>query len=113
MKATTIALASALVTAGIIKAAPAFAEGQPTEIATSVVHTGDLDLSSKAGQRQLDRRLSLAAREVCGTASDLDLEGKNAVRECRVSVLSAARAKGDALIAEGRTGRTITVASAR
>ena len=31
----------------------------------------------------LDRRLAAAAREVCGFASDADLEGKNDVRACR------------------------------
>ena len=63
-------------------AAPAFAES-PVQ-ASSIVKTADLDLASEAGQRALDRRISLAVDEVCGTASDFDLAGKNEVRRCRV-----------------------------
>ena len=80
MKAITIVLASALITGAAIKAVPALAETTSQEVAVSVVHTADLDLTSDVGKRQLDRRLSIAAREVCGTASDFDLEGKNEVR---------------------------------
>jgi UrcA family protein len=67
-------------------ASPALAE--PPAIATSVVQTADLDLSSKAGQRALDRRLQQAVAEVCGSASDANLEGKNDVRRCRAETLA-------------------------
>ena len=113
MKAITIVLASALITAGALKAVPALAETNAPEVAVSVVHTGDLDLTSDAGKRQLDRRLTIAAREVCGTASDVDLEGKNQVRECRDLVLANAREKGEALIAQNRRGGSIAVVAAR
>ena len=112
MKAITIVLATALATAAGIKAVPALAETS-ANIAVSVVHTADLDLSSEAGKRQLDRRLSLAAREVCGTASDADLEGKNAVRECRDLVLAGARERGAALVAQNRRGEPIAVVAER
>jgi UrcA family protein len=113
MKAITIVLASALVTAAAIRAAPALAETNSSEIAVSVVNTADLDLTSEAGQRQLDKRLTNAAREVCGTASDFDLEGKNEVRECRDRVLASAREKGEALIAQNQRGGTSAVVAAR
>ncbi|MEO6113434.1 MAG: UrcA family protein [Sphingomicrobium sp.] len=61
---------------------PALAE--PPAAVTSFVQTADLDLASKAGQSVLDRRLSIAISEVCGTASDSDLVGQNEVRRCRV-----------------------------
>ena len=35
-----------------------------------VVSYGDLDLASKAGQEELDRRLERAARSVCGLDAD-------------------------------------------
>jgi UrcA family protein len=95
-----IIAASFLVTAGLIKGAPTAAAPAPA-VNVSTVHTADLDLSTKAGQRALDHRLNIAAREVCGSASDVDLEGKNDVRACRVDVLSKARtqlAGGDATI---------------
>ena len=58
-----IALASALITAGAIRAAPALAEPASGEFQTyvSYVKTADLDLSSDGGQRTLDRRVAQAA----------------------------------------------------
>ena len=89
-----IVIGSALATGAVIKAAPALAE--PTQT-ISVVRTADLDLSTDAGRRALDHRLVTAAFEVCGTASDVDLVGKNLVRECRSDVLAKARASSEQL----------------
>ena len=100
-----IILGSALATGAVIKAAPALAE--PIQ-AVSVVHTADLDLSTSSGRTALDHRLVLAAYEVCGAASDVDLVGKNSVRQCRADVLAKARARGERLASTG--GRTIIVA---
>ena len=61
-------------------ATPALAE--PPALVTSTVQTADLDLSSSGGQRALDRRLALAAKDVCGTASNVDPAGQNDVRKC-------------------------------
>jgi UrcA family protein len=69
------------------------------ELETRVVAVADLDLASDAGRRALDRRLTRAVVEVCGTASDVDLAGKNEVRDCRVRTLADARAQGDVRIA--------------
>lgn len=63
-------------------ATPVFAQSPVRE--TSIVKTADLNLMSQAGQRALERRIALAVAEVCGTASDFDLAGKNEVRRCRV-----------------------------
>ncbi|HEU0310581.1 MAG TPA: UrcA family protein [Sphingomicrobium sp.] len=78
-------------------ATPALAE--PPVIATSIVQTADLDLSSQAGQRALDRRLSQAVNEVCGTASDTDVAGKNDVRRCRAETLASLADERDQRIA--------------
>ena len=101
MKAIQIVIASAIITATVLKAGPALAEpvGSLSETATSYVRTADLDLQSDAGRRQLDRRLAIAAREVCGTASNADLEGKNEVRHCVDDVLAKARGEGRQLAA--------------
>ena len=110
MKQTLKIIAAAtFATAVLIKAVPALAEQSQTQN-VSVVHTYDLDLASKAGQRALDHRLVNAAVEVCGTASDVDIAGKNAVRSCRAEVLRRARANsrelakrsGSIFIASGR-----------
>lgn len=92
-----------------ISAVPAFAE-PPLQV-TSIVETADLDLASAYGQRQLDRRLSVAAAEVCGTASNADLAGKNEVRECRKTTLSAAKARRDQVLASKSGDRSISIAA--
>ena len=97
-KTFKITLSAFLVTAALIKGAPALAEPvQPQNVA--IVHTGDLDLTTRAGREALDHRLVNAAYEACGTASDVDLAGKNKARECRADVLASARAQSDQLAA--------------
>lgn len=78
-------------------ATPALAE--PPVIATATVQTADLDLSSQAGRQALDHRLNVAVKDVCGTASDFDLAGKNDVRRCRVETLAGLSAERDQRIA--------------
>lgn len=95
-----IVLVSALATAAVIKGVPALAEPASTQN-VSIVRTADLDLSTSAGQQALDQRLVIAVREVCGTASDADLAGKNQVRECRHLTLAQARSKGEQLAGLG------------
>ena len=109
-----IALVSALITAGAIKATPALAETPASEIRTyvSVVSTEGLDLTSSKGQRLLQHRLGQAARQVCGTASEVDVEGKNRVRNCRDEAIASATSQRDALLAAGTRGGTITLAAA-
>lgn len=110
-KTIQIVLVSALITTGIIKAAPALAESPASETNISLVRTGDLDLRSAEGQRKLDRRLAHAAREVCGTASDVDVVGKNDVRKCRDETLAKARGQREAIAA--RRGTVVAVTAAR
>ena len=109
MSAIRIIIASALITTAAIKAVPALAEPVAAQdINVSIVRTVDLDLSTQAGRRALDHRLVHAARDVCGTASDVDLVGQNKVRACRVNALTDARAKGNELASRGAA---ITVAA--
>ncbi len=111
-KAIYIALTSALITTAAIKAAPALAqEPGGSEPNISRVWTGDLDLRSDAGRRTLDLRLARAAREVCGTASDVDVVGKNDARKCRDETLAKARGQGESLAAA--RGDVIAVTAAR
>ena len=108
-----IALASGLIAAVAIKATPAFAEAQPSQMEVALVRTADLNLASEQGRRQLDQRLAQAAREVCGTASDVDISGKNDIRKCRDETLAAAIGKRDALLAAADRGALIAVTAAR
>ena len=111
-KAIYIALTSTLITTAAIKAAPAIAQ-QPGGAGPNIsrVQTADLDLKSEAGQRKLELRLARAAREVCGTASDVDVVGKNEVRKCRVETLAKAREQGETLAAA--RSEVIAVTAAR
>lgn len=102
----TISIALALIAA--TGAAPAFAE--PLTV-TSIVKTADLDLSSARGQHELDRRIVRAANEVCGEASNVDLDGKNAVRQCRADTIAAATSKREVLLASAAAGLPIVIAS--
>ena len=107
-KTLNITLSAFVITAGLIKGAPALAE--PTaQQNISIVETADLNLSSPAGRAALDHRLVTAAAEVCGTASDADLVGKNRVRACRVEVLAKARAEGQQL-ARSSSGSVLVAA---
>ena len=91
---------SALVSAAMIRPVAAVAEPAAAQN-VSIVQTGDLDLTTKAGRQALDHRLVVAAYEVCGTASEADLVGRNQARNCRTEVLGAARASGEQLAARG------------
>lgn len=113
MKAITIVIASALITAAGLKAVPALAETPVAETNVRLVHTTDLDLATDRGQRQLEQRLAKASREVCGSASDLDLEGKNDVRNCRNEVLARARADRDTIVAAARNRGVIAISASR
>ncbi len=77
-----------IITLAACVAAPFFAPvlAQPIENdRVEIVRVADLDLGSRAGVRALDRRIDRAVREVCGAASDADLEGQNEVRRCRTA----------------------------
>ena len=111
-QALLITLASALITGAAIVAAPALAE--PTlDTNISLVRTADLDLASADGQRQLDRRLAKAARDVCGEASDADISGKNDVRRCRDETLANVREQREAIAAAAMRDAVIAVVAAR
>lgn len=108
-----IAIVSALITAGAIKAAPAFAETPTANTYVSYVQTADLDLSSKDGQRKLEARIAQAAREVCGTPSAVDLVGQNRARECRTDVIAKAIGTGATLVAAANRGGVLAVSASR
>ena len=110
-----IAIASALITAGALKAAPALAEPVTAEARTyvSYVQTSDLNLASKDGQRSLDRRLAQAAREVCGVPSDADLVGQNKARDCRADAIARAGSERENLLAAANRGAIVAITASR
>ncbi len=67
---------------------------QAAESRSQRVETADLDLSSKAGQQRLLRRISIAAREVCeSNAGNLDLKMRRAFSDCISTATSQAMAQ--------------------
>lgn len=108
------ALLAGLITAGLLKAFPAAAEPNgAADVTVSVVRTADLNLAAEEGRKRLESRLAQAAREVCGTASDADLAGKNEARKCREETLARALAQRDRLLAASDRSGVIAVSAAR
>lgn len=99
-KTLKIVLTSFVITAGLIKGAPALAQAAPADN-VSIVHTADLDLTSPTGRATLDHRLVTAAYDVCGATSAADLAGTNQARACRADVLAKARAESRQLASRG------------
>ena len=96
---TLLTLAAA---AAALVASPALAQNGPAQVSVSYA---DLDLSSRAGVRTLDRRIRSAVEQACGPISSFDPRGKNIVPDCREDTLALARAQRDTAIA-GATGAT-------
>lgn len=87
-------------------AIPAFAQDNAGQRSFSV-HYADLDLTSDAGIRTLDRRIRNAASAACGIPSSADPDGKRAVKQCRADVRESAYAQlGTAFAAARRSGST-------
>jgi len=102
----------------ILAALAAVSIGQPASAQTApnpsiAVQHKDLDLRTEAGAKTLDRRIWRAVVAVCGTASDIDLEGKNDVRQCRRDTRVAASAKANLVVANASRDGLIQVSSIR
>lgn len=95
---STIAFASVALLAAPLQA-------QAIDLDTRTVDYGDLDLSSSAGRKALDRRLTAAVNQVCGELTARSALINRAVRECRETTLADAHAQRDIAIAQYR-GRT-------
>ena len=95
-----------------LSASPAFAQA-PAGSPQIVVSYSDLDLSSKRGQRTLDRRLRTAVQSACGPTSDADPAGKNDVMQCRAETLAEARAARDVALASRAQSARIQIAARR
>jgi UrcA family protein len=74
------------------------------------VATADLDLSTAAGVRVLEHRLTIAIVDACGEASNVDLHGANAVRACRVEARARVASERDRIVAL-RSKSAVAIAS--
>lgn len=91
---------------------PASAQIAPANPSVAVAHK-DLDLRTEAGTKALDRRIWRAVVEVCGTAPDFDIAGKNDVRQCRRDTKRVASAQADVVVASATHDQPIRVSSIR
>lgn len=66
--------------------------------ASATVATHDLDLSRTHDRQRLDRRIVVAARNVCGEASSFDVRGRRNVAACVDAVRARAVPARDALL---------------
>jgi UrcA family protein len=94
-------IATLVLVAGAVAAAPAMATnlpsfGDPPETHSVRVHYADLNLSTASGAEELYRRISFAAHEVCGDVTVPSFVNQNrAYRECRRTAVEDAVAKVD------------------
>jgi UrcA family protein len=95
------ALAAMALTAGTVafSSAPACAAEADQEVTVAL---SDLDLSTSADQAKLDRRVKLAARQLCGDVPVLDFRQASVVSACRNQAIENARA--DVQIARNAAG---------
>jgi UrcA family protein len=91
---------------------PVSAQTAPANPTVAVAHK-DLDLRTEAGIKALDRRIWRAVVEVCGTAPDFDIAGKNDVRQCRRDTKAVASAQVDVVVASTSRDQLIQVSSIR
>ncbi|MFN7177470.1 MAG: UrcA family protein [Thermaurantiacus sp.] len=84
---TTLAIAGAILCASMTSTVAWASDAAPAR--TVAVQTADLNLSTPAGQRTLDRRIRSAVKEVCGDPSSLVRGGRQTAMECRAETLAA------------------------
>jgi UrcA family protein len=90
-------------------AVPAMAAESGFEQWQVKVQTADLDLSSAAGQKQLDKRLALAMTRLCGHPVTFTRDELAAFDACRADAMQAAAPQIEA----ARARRAVTVAANR
>jgi UrcA family protein len=94
MKLKTALIALSL---GTIFAAPAFA-GSSDDVRREEVRTTDINLATFAGRKQLEIRLTSAARRVCGVGEDRALGAVVASRLCYQKAINDARSQATAAL---------------
>lgn len=101
MKTLHILAALAVTLSGTLGASAVSAQA-PASGERVVVGYADLDLASQSGVRTLNRRILTAVQAACGTPSDSDPHGKNAISECRHRNFDQAMSQARGVIALAR-----------
>ena len=69
------------------------------------VHSFDLDLSTKAGQGELEHRIARAIDQVCGPATGGRMDDIMAYRSCSKSAQASARTQYEAVLRAAHDGK--------
>ena len=70
---------------------------------SATINYSDLNLRDKVDVARLEGRIRAAIRDICGTSSDADPKGKNAVRACKNQTRAAAARARDGAISRAET----------
>lgn len=101
-----ILLSLAALAAGFFVAPSAHAQN-----ASRIVATDDLRLDTAKGVARLDRRLHLAAREVCGYPIAYDHSQRSLIMECIAETVAAAIPQRTTLLASARRSGVIELSA--
>lgn len=97
---------------GLLAVAIAMCAAQAPVMAQTIsksVSYSDLNLSSVSGQNELKRRITAAARSVCGNLGSNGLAEFNAVQSCRKAAVEAAMRDAEIAIAQYQTNVRLSV----
>jgi UrcA family protein len=75
------------------------------------VHLGDLRLDTQDGISRLDRRLHLAAREVCAAPAAYERSQRRLMAECVAETVAAATPQRAAVLASFRQAKAIELSA--
>lgn len=100
-----VALAAALVLA------PTLSRADDDESRTILVHSGDLDLTTVAGQAMFKARIRAAARDACGRADIIAMQNAGAVSSCYEATLATAMSDANTLIASVQQRGDVAIAA--
>ena len=98
MSVRSSVLAVAAVAAGLATAAFAAAPAAAGELDAVQVQYQDLNLSHASGRATLDRRISAAARQLCGDYMLTELKWREMSRVCQQDVIASAAPQRNALL---------------
>ncbi len=95
-----VILAAAAMSAGLLNIGLAAAPALALPSGTAEVAYQDLNLTHAAGRVVLDRRIALAARQVCGNYAPVELTWSALSRACQEDAIAAVQPQLNALVGE-------------
>lgn len=81
------------------------------DAAQTPVSYADLDVSTEAGQRTLNRRVRSAVRKVCGNHMTAPISERLTIKQCYRSAMQGAERDVETIVARARMDRQLASAS--